>query len=162
MKLKRTIVNLLPLILFFIAYYIDHKFAKASMYPIYFIPTLYMSAKWGWPSGAVFSVFGAILSTPISPFIPSASNIVYIDSFATRSITLVTLCILFSNYTTLLRTHKKRNESLKKLIPQCPNCGSILCNDGQWRSLEKLISKPSDFGNTPTHDCRHDQLETKS
>ena len=161
MKLKLIPTKLAPLILFFIAYYVDASFPTASIYPIYLIPTLYMSAKWGWLLASLFAIFGALLSTPISPFIPSAINIVYIDSFATRSITLVTLCILFSNYTTLLRTHEKRYESLKKLIPQCPNCGSILCNDGQWRSLDKLISKPSYFGDTPRHDCNHDQLETK-
>ena len=150
---KLQITHLGPLVLFLIAYWIDHKLQETVVYPIYLIPILWLSSKWGWPIGVMFSIFAAFLSTPISPMLAWSSNAAYIDSFVTRSITLSFLAILYSNYTHAVAAHKNRYERLKSLVPQCPDCGAVLCRDGQWRSIEDLIKNPKIFGKLPTHNC---------
>lgn len=158
---KLRFSNLLPILLFLIAYYIDHGLAGMEVYPVYLIPVLWMSSKWGWPIASLFAVAAAILSTPISPFLAWSSNLAYLNSFATRSITLVLLCILYSNYLNLIRTYKKRYEQLKILVPQCPDCGAVFCCDGEWRTLEKLLSDSSSIGVMPRHDCNSAKLKTE-
>ena len=150
---KLQITHLGPLVLFIIAYWIDHKLQETVLYPIYLIPILWLSSKWGWQIGVMFSIFAAFLSTPISPMLAWSSNVAYIDSFVTRSITLSFLAILYTNYTHAVSTHKNRYERLKSLVPQCPDCGAVLCHDGQWRSIEDLIKNPKIFGKLPTHNC---------
>ena len=158
---KRFLINLLPFCLFFVAFIIDSRFSGIKLYPIYVPPVLWISATLGWPIGSAFAVFGAILSTPSSPFISLKDNIVYLDSIVARSLTLVILSILFSNYINLMQIHKKRYEKLKSLFPQCPDCGSVLCQDGQWRPIEELIANPSMVNCAPRHDCHNFRLDTK-
>ena len=157
---KLQINHLAPLVLFFIAYWIDHKLQETVVYPIYLIPILWLSSKWGWPTGVMSSIFAAFLSTPISPMLAWSSNVAYIDSFVARSITLSLLAILYSNYTGAVSTHKSRYERLKSLGPQCPDCGAVFCRDGQWRTIEALIKDPKNLGVLPSHDCH--TLRTKS
>ena len=158
---KPQFSDLWPLLLFFIVYLIDHGSPNIILYPIYLVPILWMSSKWGWMSGVVFSIFAAWLSTPISPLLPWSSNQEYITSFAARSITLSLLSILYSNYTSLARAHKYRHDSLKLLVHQCPDCGAIYCRDGQWRSLDEIVAHPSLFGKLLIHDCHVFQSKLK-
>ena len=162
-RLKLLFRNLGPFLFFYTTYFIDHSLGEADLYPIYLIPIFWMSSKWGWPVGCIFSILGALLSTPISPFLPFGSNINYLNEFITRSITLALLCIFYSNYINMLNTHKKRYELLTSLVNQCPDCGALLCHDGKWRTIQELNANPSSFGTMPKHDnCRNQDRKLKS
>ena len=150
--LKSLLSNLTPFLLFYLAYIIDHALSQTSIYPIYLVPILWMSSKFGWQTGSAFAILGAALSTPISPNIALSINLQYLDQLIARSITLASLSLLYFNYIRLVSTHKKRYGRLTALIDQCPDCGYLLCRDGRWRSLEDLNSNPNMLGNTPKHD----------
>jgi len=151
-SILKLLSNLAPFLLFYLAYIIDHAFSRIYIYPIYLVPILWISSKFGWQIGSVFAILGAALSTPISPHVAMNINQQYLDQFIARSITLTSLSALYSNYISLAATHKKRYRRLSELVNQCPDCGSILCQDGQWRTLEELISNPNTFGKKPNHD----------
>lgn len=145
--------TLAPFLLFYIAYLIDHKLESIAMYPIYLPSILWLSSRWSWPIGIVSAAIASALSTPMSSQLPWRYNQIYIDHFLTRFTLLALLSIFYSNYIGLARSHQKRHNHLKTLIRQCPDCGSILCLDGQWRSLDQLNSHPEEFGKTPKHEC---------
>ena len=42
-----------------------------------------------------------------------------------------------------LRLSRDRFRRLSQLLPLCPDCGQLLCHDGQWRSVEQAIQHKS-------------------
>lgn len=162
LRLKLILGNLAPFLLFYVAYYVDHDLKEADLYPIFLIPIFWISSKWGWPTGCLFSILGAMLSTPASPLLEFSNNYVYLNVFITRSITLVLLCMFYSNYISMLNSHKKRYDRLTSLVNQCPDCGALLCHDGQWRTIRELNSNPSSIGTIPKHDNCPNQERQKN
>ena len=145
--------NLFPFLLLYAIYLIDNEPPNVALYPLYLVPIFWITSKWGWRAGVPFAVFSAGLSTPMSPLLGWGQNIVYIDMLITRSITLALLALFYSNFISQAKANRKRIERLKSIVPQCPDCGAVYCHDGQWRSLEQLISNPKEFGVRPKHNC---------
>jgi hypothetical protein len=70
------------------------------------------------------------------------------------------LSLLFGLFTLLATRQQRRNRSIRDqlrhlstLLPLCPNCGQVLCHDGQWRFLEQLLQNPRLNGTLPHHPC---------
>ena len=56
------------------------------------------------------------------------------------------------------RQLRDQQRQLTAFLPLCPNCGHMLCHDGQWRSFEQLLQKPPLVGSLPHHPCVHTPL----
>lgn len=151
----------MPLLSFAVAYYIDHKFKSAVIYPAYLVPILWSTSRWGKRAGVVFAVLSAGLSTPMSPLLEWNYNKPYLAIFIARSSVLSLLSIFYSNYISQNKSNRQRLLRLKSIIPQCPDCGAVYCRDGQWRSMELLISNPEQFGVMPSHDCNSSKQTAK-
>ena len=158
---KSCISNAIPFIFFCLAYYIDHKFKGAAMYPAYLVAILWAGSRWGMKVGLVFAVLSSGLSTPMSPLLGWKQNTPYLDIFFGRALVLSLLTIFYCNYISLNRINKKHLVQLKSVIPQCPDCGALYCRDGKWRPLEQLVSDPQKFGVMPIHDCNSSKQITK-
>jgi len=67
---------------------------------------------------------------------------------------LVFVTALASHHLQFLRQTRERHRLLTVLLPLCPNCGQLLCDDGQWRPLEQaILHLPSQRSN---HSCTTD------
>jgi len=152
-RTKLSLLDAWPFLLIACIYFIDHKYYYIALYPLFLIPLLWITVRWGLVFGVSLAVLCAAISTPASTFIDWRSNLPYLFALTLRVITLSILVLFFYNYHDTVSTHKKRVERLKALIPQCPKCGDVFCADGQWRSLNALIGDNGEFLNKPKHDC---------
>ena len=158
---KSWISNVLPFLAFAVTYYIDHKLESIAIYPAYLVSILLATSKWGALGGVSFSIMSGGISSPMSPLLEWKKNAPYLDIFIARSFVLALLAVFYSNYISQLKIHKKRVTRLKSVIPQCPDCGALYCRDGQWRSMEQLVSDPEQFGVMPSHDCNSSKQTAK-
>lgn len=158
---KSWISNVLPFLAFAVAYYFDHKLTTIAIYPAYLVSILLATSKWGALGGVSFSIMSGGISSPMSPLLEWKKNAPYLDIFIARSFVLALLSIFYSNYISQLKINKKRVTRLKSVIPQCPDCGALYCRDGQWRSMEQLVSDPEQFGVMPSHDCNSSKQTAK-
>ena len=143
----------LPILLYVAACYIDSKLPDIAIYPIYLVPILWVTSKWGLRAGMPLAVLSGAISTPMQPLLEWDKNIGSLDIFITRTAILALLAIFYSNYANQVKSYRRRIDRLKTIVPQCPDCGAIFCHDGQWRSLEELNSAPECIGATPKHEC---------
>ena len=158
---KLRLASLGPLVLFFIAYCIDNRLGSLAIYPIYLAPILWINSKWGWPIGSLFAILAAFLSTQSSSFLSESNSQAYFTTFIIRSTTLISLSLLYSNCRGIISSQKQRLDRLIATVPQCPDCGAVFCCDGQWRSLEQIMSKPNAYAVLRKHDCYGDEPRSK-
>lgn len=158
---KLKLASLGPLALFIIVYCIDNRLGSLAIYPIYLAPILLINSKWGWPIASLFAVLAAFLSTQTSAFLSEGNNQAYFATFMIRSTTLITLSLLYSNCRGIISSQKQRLDRLIAIVPQCPDCGAIFCCDGQWRSLEQIISEPNAYTVLRKHDCYGNEPRSK-
>ena len=136
-------------LLFFGAFTLDSLFEALSVYPLYLAAILF--------TGVNISFFLAIPLSMLAAYTSLHTQVVNLESvniFIARTILLVTIAFLFTSYLGIIKTYRTRFELLKRLIPQCPDCGAVLCNDGEWRSIERLSGRPDLIGTNHLHDCR--------
>ena len=143
----------LPILLYVAVHYIDRKLPDIAIYPIYLVPILWATSKWGLRAGMPLAVLSGAMSTPMQPLLEWGKNIASLDIIITRSTILILLAIFYSNYANQVKSNRRRIDRLKTIVPQCPDCGAIFCHDGQWRSLAELTSDPECIGVTPKHGC---------
>ena len=154
---KKKLITLgASLSFFLVGVLLDFKLASLTIYPIYLISILYASINFSFISSVPFSVVAAYLSIH-DEGLGSAG---FINTLMVRFLLLTTISYLFSAYIGLVNTYRQRFELLKTLVPQCPDCGSILCNDGEWRSLEVISGKPELLGFLPRHECEPKSVST--
>lgn len=158
---KSWTINALPFLAFVVAYLLDHALTNIALYPVYLVPILWATSKWGSKAGIPLAVLSAGLSTPMHFSLEWSRNILHLDVFISRAITLAMLTLFFSNYKKQVKSHKRRIDRLRSIVPQCPDCGAVFCSDGQWRPLEQLISNPENYGVMPRHDCIRIKQPTK-
>lgn len=139
---------IITLALFLAAFYIDFRFEASILYPIYLIAILYASINVAFFVGIPLAAIASYLSIH-SISIDSASFITILFRFAV----LYIISFLFSAYIDLTKTYRLRFELLKSMIPQCPDCGAIFCQDGRWRNLQEISAKPDLLGELPIHNC---------
>jgi hypothetical protein len=72
---------------------------------------------------------------------------------AARFLLLALLTALASRSLSSLRASQDRLRRLSELLPLCANCGQILCQDGQWRSLEQAILHIPSPPSLANHTC---------
>lgn len=137
------------LILFVVAFFLDNAFTDLNIYPLYLASILYAAINISFCSSLPISTFAAYLSL-IDEGLGAFS---LFNTLIVRTILLVTIAYLFKNNFELAKTYHRRFELLKTLVPQCPDCGSIYCNDGKWRSMEQISDDPSLLGALPIHGC---------
>jgi hypothetical protein len=61
---------------------------------------------------------------------------------------------LASRHLHFLRHTRERQRRLSELLPLCPNCGELLCHDGQWRPFDQALLHLS--SQRPHHTCTTD------
>jgi hypothetical protein len=146
-KLTRLSVTLC---LFLAAILLDYKLSSLSIYPIYLPSILYAGVNFSFIFSVPLSAIAALLSV-LNEGLDYFSTLY---TFAVRLILLLIISFLFSAYIGLVKTYRLRFELLKTLIPQCPDCGAILCLDGEWRQLETISGEPDLIGSIPVHNCK--------
>lgn len=148
-KNKLTTLNA-TLVFFLVAALLDFKLASLSIYPIYLVSILYASVNFSFVSSLPFSAIAAYLSIHDEGLdLPGIINTLIV-----RFILLASISYLFSAYIGLVNTYRLRFELLKTLVPQCPDCGAILCHDGEWRTIEAISGKPELLGSLRVHECK--------
>jgi ABC-type multidrug transport system fused ATPase/permease subunit len=144
-------------LLFFGAFILDSLFESLSLYPIYLASILYASINLSF----YFSASIAMLAAYGSLHTSNISSLESINIFIVRTIILVTIAYLFSTYLGLVKTYRRRLELLTTMIPQCHDCGAVLCSDGEWRSIEQISARPELVGLNLSHGCKL-ETDTKS
>lgn len=71
-----------------------------------------------------------------------------------RGFQLLLITWLLSLYTRSKQIARHRLDTLKRLLPLCPDCGMLHCYDGQWRSVEAILSSSDSIGPLPQHSCQ--------
>ena len=154
---KNKLTTLSVAIAFFlVGFLFDFKLASLTIYPIYLISILYASVNLSFVSSVPFSASAAYLSIHDE----GLSSAGFINTFLVRFLLLSAISYLFSAYIGLVKTYRVRFELLKTLVPQCPDCGAILCHDGEWRCIEAISEKPELLGSLPVHDCNIKSVST--
>lgn len=67
---------------------------------------------------------------------------------------LALITALASRHLQDLRQSREQHRRLAALLPLCPNCGQLLCHDGQWRPLHQAILHPP--SKQSQHSCTAD------
>lgn len=160
-SIKFRPADALPILVYIGAYWLDSNLKTISIYPIYLVPILWATSKWGLRAGVPLALLSAAISTPVPPLFEWGINATNLDMIFTRSTTLSLIAIFYSNYKKQVDSHRKRIDQLKSIVPQCPDCGAIFCNDGRWRPLEELIENPERIGIKPMHGCNASKQQTK-
>ena len=137
------------LLLFLGASLIDLKLSSLTIYPIYLVSILYASLNFSFLASLPLSAIAAYLSIQNE----GTDTASFINTFLVKFTVLLIISYLFSAYIGLIKTYRLRFDLLKTMIPQCPDCGAILCNDGKWRSLKEITGSPDLLGALPKHDC---------
>lgn len=138
----------ITLVLFCGAFLLDNASRDLNVYPLYLASILYASINISFYFTVPISALAAYLS-----FFQENLSLASSVNILIRTILLVIISFLFSSYFGLAKTYRRRFELLKGLVPQCPDCGAILCNDGKWRPLEEISDKPELLGSLPKHEC---------
>jgi predicted tellurium resistance membrane protein TerC len=155
-KSQNSLKSLSLMFVFFLgATLLDFKLPSLDIYPIYLISILYASINFSFISSLPLSAIASYLSIhDKAAAFGGDLNIIIV-----RFILLSVISYLFSVYIGLVKTYRLRFALLKSILPQCPDCGAILCQDGRWRSLEDISESPDLIGTLPKHDCK---IESKS
>ena len=149
-KSGKTLVKVsVALMLFFGASLLDFKLAFLTIYPIYLVSILYASRNFGFFTSIPISAIAAYLSIHSD----SADTAYFVHLFLVRFTLFFIISYLFSAYMGLINTYRLRFELLKTMVPQCPDCGAIFCNDRVWRSLKEITGRPELLGPLPKHEC---------
>ena len=127
----------------------DNAFADLNVYPLYLASIHYAAINISFWSSLPISSFAAYLSL-INEGLSAFS---FFNTLVVRTILLIAIAYFFKNNFDIAKTYRRRFELLKSLVPQCPDCGYILCNDGKWRPLEQISGDPSLTGALPIHEC---------
>ena len=141
---------------FLLGVLLDFKLASLIIYPIYLISILFASVNFSFISSIPFSALAAYLSIHDKGLDLGG----FINTLIVRFLLLTAISYLFSAYIGLVKTYRLRFELLKTLVPQCPDCGAILCHDGEWRCIEAISEKPELLGSLPVHDCNIKSVST--
>jgi hypothetical protein len=78
----------------------------------------------------------------------------YIGMLA-RGFVFATITFLMMLYQDTSRRSQQQLERLRRILPICPNCGRMLCVDGQWRHLDDILNNIPANALTPSCDCSH-------
>ena len=104
------------------------------------------------PIGLTLQNFGALSAYSLA-FLASLVGLPPLWTATSHFLLLVFVTALASRHLQFLRQTSEQNRYLAQLLPLCPNCGQLLCHDGQWRSLEQAILHSSQ---RPNHSCTTD------
>ena len=104
------------------------------------------------PIGLTLQNFGPFCAYSLA-FLASLVGLPPLWTATSHFLLLVFVTALASRHLQFLRQTRERNRFLTKLLPICPNCGQLLCHDGQWRPLEQAILHSSQ---RPNHSCTAD------
>ena len=137
------------LILFLAAFLLENTLKGFNVYPLYLVSILYASINLTFLISIPISGYAAFLSLAQE----SHGSQSFINIFIVRATLLIIISFLFSSYFRIAKTYRRRFELYKGLVPQCPDCGAILCNDSKWRSIEEIADNPDLLGTLPKHGC---------
>lgn len=133
--------------------YLILKCPGLDLHPLFFIVLTYSIFR-----SSAWVSFLVVLVSSFYPLIFATDyqelSVELLTSMALRFLLLLISLLVISNYLSVFRKLRQRLSFLQTIIPQCPECGSLLCADGRWVDFDKLILDPSLFGSLPVHDCR--------
>lgn len=133
--------------------FLNLKYPGLDLQPVFFIVLTYSICR----SSAWIS-FLVVLVSSFYPLVFATDyqelSVELLTSMALRFLLLLISLLVITNYLSVFRKLRRRLSFLQAIIPQCPECGSLLCANGRWVDVDKLILDPSLFGSLPVHDCR--------
>jgi|694.fasta_scaffold02545_8 hypothetical protein len=131
---------------------------ELSLFPLYLIPIGLALFNFGPVAGYGASALASLLwlnAELLSPSRAYSQAWIPLQAMAARGLVFLLITWLLCLYTSSNRTARHRLNNLQRVLPICHDCGSILCHDGQWRSLEQVIQNPSSIVSLPAHHCVH-------
>ena len=141
------------LILLSLSVYLILKYPGLYLQPVFFIVLTYSICR-----SSAWVSFLVVLVSSFYPFIFATDyqelSVELLTSMALRFLLLLISLLVITNYLSVFRKLRQRLSFLQAIIPQCPECGSLLCADGRWVDIDKLILDPSLLGSLPVHDCK--------
>jgi hypothetical protein len=140
-----------------VVYWLDLSvYQEFSLFPLYLLPIL-ISLFWlgRYPAyifcflSSLFWLIAALqsnfYSSTVAPYIGMFSRLFFF--------TTTTYLILLYQQTT--RRCQDQLNQLRRILPICPNCGRMLCIDGQWRTFDDILKNISIHDLSPSCHCRH-------
>jgi len=129
---------------------------ELTFFPLYLIPIVLALFNFGPVAGYAASVMACLFSLNaelVSPLQAFYHHWIPVQAMVARGLVYVLITWLLCFYSSRNRSAQQRLNNLKCILPICPDCGRILCHDGQWRVLEQVIQNPSSIGSLPAHHC---------
>lgn len=144
------------LILLSLSVFLILKYPGLDLQPVLFIVLTFSICR-----SSAWVSFLVVLVSSFYPLIFATDyqelSVELLTSMALRFLLLLISLLVITNYLTVFRKLRQRLSFLQAIIPQCPECGSLLCADGRWVDSHKLILDPSLLGSLPVHDCRSNE-----
>lgn len=132
-----------------------------NLFPLYLLPIGLTLFNFGFTWAILACLLAALLGfqaellaartfgrTYSYPWIP-------LQVWAVRGLVYLLITWLLNLYSSSMQIARQRLHTLKRLLPLCPDCGSLYCHDGQWRSIEAILADPSSIPPLPDHGCQH-------
>lgn len=129
----------------------DLSFPALHLYPLFLFPLIFSIF-----SLPIYVAFLSVIIYPVLSLLATSLDPVSIDFLINYLVRLVLygFILLFAyNYRMIVSSSRRRIAYLQSIVPQCEQCGFILCSDGVWRSIDILLTNPSLFGSKQAHNC---------
>ncbi|MEI6861854.1 MAG: hypothetical protein WCL04_06330 [Verrucomicrobiota bacterium] len=123
----------------------DYLLGEINISPLYFFLVAY--AAWQFDSltagaiAALMAVLGRFFADDFKKLEYPIGWLVY-ENGAMRFIIFWATAYAILSYRRTLEAHRRRIESLRKLLPICHCCGSVRGPDGHWLPFDRLSRSP--------------------
>lgn len=127
-----------------------------SLFPLYLIPICVGAIQLGAAAGYLLCFLSSLVW-----LIAAGQTITYTQPLApligmlSRAFVFFLITYLLLLYRSISRRSLEQLQRLQLLLPICPDCGCILCVDGQWRSLDAVINNSTPNAFPSSCICHH-------
>jgi hypothetical protein len=143
------------------AYSINHFTPPdLNVFPLYLIPIGLTLFNFGFTWATLACLLAALLGFQAELVAASTFGRTYsfpwipLQVWAVRGLVYLLITWLLTLHTRSRQIARHRLDTLKGLLPLCPDCGMLLCHDGQWRSAEAIDADPGSLPPLPEHGCQ--------
>lgn len=128
---------------------------ELSLFPLYLLPIVIATYRNGSRAGYLACVFASLAWLLASLIASSYSQTwIAVQGMLSRSLVFLIVTHLLIKNKNLRDDAIETLDRLKSAMPICPDCGKILCYDGNFRSLEKIIVNPLQSLTRSCNDCQ--------
>ncbi len=125
--------------------WVDYALGEIGIGPIYLFLVAYVGWQFNTLAAAGLAAVVATLCRLWAYYLSGpkySSHWILYENAATWLIVFFAAAYALMSYRRTLETHRRRLESLRRMLPVCHGCGSMRGPDGRWRSFEQLSSSP--------------------